>query len=137
VLANHGVNKSNGISIVLSVVLSALVIGWFSAGVLRARPVRVGIVWILLGVSGVAEVIGALVDPNSFDGGDWVGLASTLIEIGALCSFWSSDFYADQRDFPDDAVRPDITWLLAIAVVVGILGGLAGADASQVHVRLG
>ncbi len=43
-LADRGLDQPDRAWVMLSVVASAVVVGWVSAGVLRARPIRIALV---------------------------------------------------------------------------------------------
>ena len=57
-LAWQGVRPDDEVSLVLSVVLGALLVGYVSAGVVRARTVRLAFAWVVLVLSLIAELVG-------------------------------------------------------------------------------
>ena len=62
-LVRHGGRLGDEVSLVLSVVLGALLVGYVSAGVVRARTVRLVLAWVVL----MLGVIGGLVGLVSVD----------------------------------------------------------------------
>ena len=138
-LATRGLSDSDGVWVVLSMVLSALLVGWFGAGVLRGRTVRLVIAWILLVLGTLVTGFGILADLAHLSGWDVLLLLASLGQIGALAAFCSTDYLQWQRSQPADA-GPDITGLVAIAVVVGLLGGItatADGESAPIQLRVG
>lgn len=130
---DRGVRSDNEISIIGSVVLGILLIGYVSAGVVRARTVRLALAWIVLLLSGFAEVV-ALIE--HLDGGALedresllvpAALAATIICLAALWRFHQSAWFAWHRQNRPMRAGTPITQLVAVAMLVGALGGLAGA----------
>ncbi|KQW47681.1 hypothetical protein ASC77_14720 [Nocardioides sp. Root1257] len=135
-LATRGLSDSDGVWVVLSMVLSALIVGWFAAGVLRGRTVRLVLVWILLGLGALFTAIGIVADLEHVGGWDLLLLLVTIGQVGALVAFCSTDYFRWQRSQPADA-GPEISTLVAIAVVVGLLGGMtAAADGTGTPTQL-
>jgi hypothetical protein len=135
-LATRGLSDADGIWVLLSMVLSALVVGWFAAGVLRGRPVRLVLVWIIVVLGTVLTGVGVVVDLSHTSGWDLLLLLVSIGQVGALAAFCSTDYFQWQRARPS-APGPDISALVAIAVVVGLLGGLtAAADGNSAPVQL-
>jgi len=128
-VVQRGLSRSDAVWVALSVVLTAVVVRWFAAGVLRARTGRLVVVWVLL----------ALVLLFSLLSGDLLALAFAAAELAALGAFSSTDYFRRQRS-RHDATSWDLGGLLAIAVVVGVLGGITapvdGNDAPM-HLRIG
>lgn len=121
----------------VSMVLGAVILGYVSAGVVRARPVRVALAWIVLVVSLVGELIAmAFVDAL----GDAVlalaSLATTVVALVALFRFSRTDWYAWQRTRPPRELGAPIGGLVAIGVLVGVLGGVAGASDDGVRMTV-
>jgi len=138
-LASRGLSDSDGVWVVLSMVLSALVVAWFAAGVLRGRTVRLVIVWVLLVVGTVLTGLGVVVDLPHTSGWDLVLLLLSIGQVGALAAFCSSDYFRWQRAHPPEA-GPDISALVSVALVVGLVGGLtapADGKSSPIQVRIG
>lgn len=129
----RGLSRSDPIWVLLSVVLSALVIGWFSAGVLQARRVRLVIAWILLCLSVLLRVFGTLSEPGPR------ALLDLLVSIGqvvALAAFCATPYFRGQRERTQPRSRA-FGCVIAIAVVVGVVGGItAPADGSGASVQL-
>ncbi|MFC6287126.1 hypothetical protein ACFP3Q_16945 [Nocardioides sp. GCM10027113] len=137
-LGARGGRQDDAVSFVVSVVLGGLVVGYVSAGVVRARPVRVVLAWVVLGLALVAEVLGIL---SVGDAGQaaWLilSLATTAAALAGLAAFSSSDWYAWQRTRPAAREGAPIGSLVAIGVLVGVLGGLMGpVDANGIDVRI-
>ncbi len=127
VLADRGANQANAISLLVSMALGALLVGYVSAGVVRARPIRVALAWIVLVMSLVAETVG-LAYVDGFEEGV-VGLASlatTVVSLAALYRFGRTRWYAWQRTRPSTHLGAPIRGLVAIGVLVGVLGGVVG-----------
>ena len=127
VLADRGVNQVNGVSLLGSMALGALLVGYVAAGVIRARPVRVALAWIVLVVSLVAECVGL----GYLDGlreaiVALASLATTVVALVALYRFGRTPWYAWQRTRPPSRHGASIRGLVAIGVVVGVLGGVVG-----------
>lgn len=131
-LLDRGVRSDNEISIVGSIALGMLIVGYVSAGVVRARTIRLALAWIVLALSGIAEAIfvidhaghGALEDSEFLL--TVAGLATTAAALVGLWRFHQSDWFAWHRR-NRAAAKPPITHLVAVGVLVGALGGLAGA----------
>ncbi len=123
-LATRGLSQSNPLWVVLSVVLTAVVVRWFSSGVLRARTGRLVVVWILLGAGLLLGVVGTLSD---LDLSGVLLLALSVGQVVTLAVFCSTPYFQAQRAAPG-AARADLGVILAIAVVVGVLGGLTAPD---------
>jgi hypothetical protein len=139
-LADRGLDQSDFGWVTLSVVATAVVVGWISAGVLRARPVRLALVWLLFVVGAVFSLIG-VIDPGATHGLAVLGLVAAVAQLVALAAFSRSRYFREQRAQPSAGQHPDISGLVLIAVVVGGLGGLTapavGPDLPhQVHVGL-
>ncbi|GAA1777999.1 hypothetical protein GCM10009795_025180 [Nocardioides hankookensis] len=134
-LATRGLSDGDGVWVLLSMVLGALVIAWFSAGVLRARIVRLVVVWIVLVLGALLVAVDVVQNPHT----SWWDLLLLLASIGqvaALGTFCSTDYFRWQRAQPT-AAGPDISTLVAIAVVVGLVGGItAPAEHSDSPIQL-
>lgn len=121
-------------SIPLSMVLGAVIVTWFSYGALTGRTVRLVVVWIFLVLAALVTAV-AVVDSGSA----WSVLdaATSLVQLVAFARFTASDYFAGQRARPRQP-SPPLGGILAIAVVVGVLGGVIGADTDSgayVHVQ--
>ena len=138
-LATRGVSDADGVWVLLSMVLSALVVGWFAIGVLRGRTVRLVLAWIIVALGTVLTGVGVVVHLSHPSGWDLLLLLVSIGQIGALAAFCSTPYFQWRRAQPS-APGPDIGALVAIAVVVGLLGGLtapADGDRSPVQLRVG
>jgi hypothetical protein len=123
----RGAKAENEASLIGSVLLGVLLVVFVSAGVIRARMVRVVLVWVVLALSGLAELVGLFNPDTAADVvGSLVGLATTVVSLVALNQFRQSAWYAWQRTKPPTDQGESISGLLAIAAVVGVLGGLVG-----------
>jgi hypothetical protein len=132
----RGPNESDPVWVVLSVVLSALVVRWFASGVLRARTARLVVVWVLLCLVLLLGIAGTLV---GVDVPGVVGLLVSTGEVIALAVFCSTPYFRRRRA-RRDAPRADLAGILAIAVVVGVLGGVtapAVGDNPPAQLRIG
>lgn len=133
-LSEQGVRFENEVSLVVSVALGALLVAYVSSGVVRARTVRLVLAWIVLLVSLVVELI-ALPEAEVLD---LLSLGSTIVTVAALAVFSRTHWFAWQRDKPSTRQGASIAGLVAVAVLVGVLGGLTGPvdDGVQVDVRV-
>lgn len=128
-ILQRGFNQSGPAWVVLSVVLTAVVVRWFAAGVLRARTGRLVVVWILLSLGLLFSLLG----------GDLLVTAFTAAQLVALGVFSSTDYFRIQRT-RNDATSVEIGGVLVLAVVVGILGGLTAqsdGDNPPIQLRVG
>lgn len=120
---------------VLSMLFGIVIVTFFAHGVMRARMIRFWIVVVLIGLAVVLGVLGLLIDPS------WPGAASAMLSVvqaALLRSYARSDWFAWQRTRP--AGGPSLLPILAVAVLVGVLGGLVGASTDgldDVRVRVG
>ena len=108
----------------ISVPVSTLLVGWFSYGVLTARPVSGMIVLVLLWLGTIAMVLTLLSDPSI---GHAAELAVTIGQVAALHAFRKTEYFAWQRTDPPNrsAGLEPLVW---IALIVGVLGGILGAS---------
>jgi hypothetical protein len=125
-------------SALLSVPLSALVVGWVSYGVLRARMVRTWFAGVLLGLMALLGVVALLVGPSPWD---LVGAVTGVVAFVALVAWTRTDVFARLREDPQ-RLGQSFGALVALAVTVGALGGLTLApgderQGSGVHIRIG
>ncbi|MGN0065327.1 MAG: hypothetical protein ACI379_13895 [Nocardioides sp.] len=137
-LLDRGTRSGDETGMLLSVVLGAVIVGYVSAGVVRARPIRVALAWLVLVLSGGGELF-LLLSGDTQD--ELVGLAlvaTSVVAIAALWSFCLSDWYAWQRGRPSTGLGESIGGLVLIAVVVGVLGGMAAPaeNGIQLNVRV-
>lgn len=119
-------------SLLPSMLLGAVIIGWIAHGVLRARTVRVVLVWIVLFLAGLAYIVGVFDDPS---GWGVAQLAITAVQFVYFVRFTKTPYYAWQRSRPH-ARRPSLAGLVAIAIAVGALGGVVGANDNGFHADL-
>lgn len=136
-LAEQGGRLDDQVSLVLSVVLGALLVGYVSAGVVRARTVRLVLAWVVL----VLSLIGGLLDLVTVDGPGQaalgvLALAAAAVAVAGLAHFRRTDWYAWQRTKPPVHEGASIRELVAIAVLVGALGGVIGAHDDGLDVQL-
>lgn len=135
---DHGVKSDEGLEVVVSMLIGALVIWWFAAGVLSARTGRLVVTWLLLVIAFVAEA--ATVVDEALRG--QVGLpalhlVSTVAMIGSLMWFSTTPYYYWQRTRPRVSA-PSRSGVLAVAVLVGLSAGLVRVDAdAPLQVRVG
>lgn len=126
-LLRQGVRVENEGSVLVSVLLGGLVVGFVSAGVVRARTVRLALAWIVLALALVAETISLVtVDDAGQAGVVLLSLGTTVVALAALARFRRSDWYAWQRGRPPVHEGAPIGQLVAIGVLVGALGGVTG-----------
>lgn len=137
-IAQRGLRPDDEVSVLLSVVLGALLVGWISAGVVRARTGRLVFVHVVLGLT-VLFGMATLFFSRSADDvvSALVALAMSLTQLGALLRFRTTEWFAWQRGRPPVHEGPAISGLVLIAVVVGALGGLVGDGVEDgFHVRI-
>lgn len=136
-LLRRGGRLDDEVSLILSVVLGALVVGFISAGVVRARTVRLVLAWVVLVLSAIFGVIGLFtVDDLTRVAFNAVSLATTAMALVGLAAFSRTDWYAWQRTRPPARDGAPIGKLVAIGVLVGVLGGLTGPVDDTVDVRV-
>lgn len=134
----EGIRSDDQVSLVGSVVLGALLVGYVSAGVVRARTVRLMLAWVGL----VLGVIGGLVGLVSVDDpGQAVlavlSLATAAVALAGLARFRRTDWYAWQRTKSSAHEGAPIGQLVAIGLLVGVLGGVLGGPVEErVDVRI-
>lgn len=136
-LARQGLRLDDEASLALSLLLGPLLVGYVSAGVVRVRTVRLALAWIVLVLSAIGELVGFV----AADAGDVALLASfvtSVVAIAGLASFSRTEWFAWQRTKPSPREGASIGPLVAIAVLVGVLGAVAGPldDGVQVDVRV-
>lgn len=138
-LARRGLTGATAPWPIVSMVLSALVVGWFAAGVLQARPIRTGFVWLILAIAMLLEVIGLF--SRADDLGGWIEFLIAAAPVVLLAAFCRSPYFTELRQSGAHAagVRPAIGGLLALAFITGALGGITApvsGDGDQVHIGL-
>jgi hypothetical protein len=126
-VVRQGGRLDDEVSLALSVVLGAVIVGYVSAGVVRARTVRLAIAWVVLVLAGIGDLVG-LVSPDVAGSTALAvfSLATTAVTLAGLARFHRSDWYAWQRTRPSAHEGAPIGTLVAIGVLVGALGGLVG-----------
>ncbi len=136
-LVRQGGRLDDEVSLVLSVVLGALLVGYVSAGVVRARTVRLVLAWVVLVLSVIGELVGLVsVDDLGQAALAVLSLATTAVALAGLARFRRTDWYAWQRTKPSAPEGAPIGQLVAIGVLVGVLGGLTGPADDGLDVRI-
>jgi hypothetical protein len=136
-LVRLGGRHDDEVSLVLSVVLGALLVGYVSAGVVRARTVRLVLAWVVLVLSVIGGLVGLVsVDDLGQTALAVLSLAATAVALAGLARFRRSDWYAWQRTRPSAHEGAPIGQLVAIGVLVGGLGGLIAAVDDGLDVRV-
>jgi hypothetical protein len=130
--------RTGGFDVVVSMLIGALVIWWFAAGVLSARTVRLVITWVLLVLGAVVELVTVIdVGPPGQGGLPLLRLATSLAMLGSLMWFSTTPYYFWQRSRPRVS-GPSRAGILAVAVLVGLSAGLVHVDdGASVDVQLG
>jgi hypothetical protein len=133
----HGGRVDDEASQVLSMAFGALLVGYVSAGVVRARRVRIVLAWIALALA----FIGALADLVSVDdlgqlAHAVLALAAGAVSLVGLAKFGRSDWYAWQRTRPSARDGASIGRLVVVGVLVGGLGGYVGLVDAGVTTRV-
>lgn len=136
--ADRGVKSDEGLEVVVSMLLGALVIWWFASGVLSARTGRLLVTWLLLVLAFVAETVAVLDEAGRGQVGMPVlHLVSTVAMLGSLAWFSTTPYYSWQRTRPRVS-GPSRSGVLAVAVLVGLSAGLvANDDGAPVRVQVG
>ena len=124
-LMQQGGRLDDEVSVFLSVVLSALVVGYVSAGVVRALTVRLVLAWVVLVLSGLVGLV-SVDDPGRQTALDVASLATTAVALVGLAMFRRTDWYEWQRAKPSANEGAPIGQLVVIGVLVGVVGGLTG-----------
>lgn len=133
----HGGRVGEEQSQILSMVLSAILVGYVSAGVVRARGLRVVLAWVVL----TSGVVGGLVDVVAVDDPGQAAhavfaLVALAVSLVALAKFCGSDWYAWQQTRPPSREGASIGGLVVIGVLVGVLGGYVGMVDTGVTTRV-
>lgn len=115
---------------VVFMALGGLLVGFVASGVLRARTVRLAVVWVVLALGACLYALSIL--DGSGDGWTVLQLGVMVVQMAALASFSGTPYFASMRRDPRQ--RPQLGGLLAIAVIVGVLGGLANPAGSDFSV---
>ena len=108
---------------VLSALLGAVLITFISHGVLRARWVRLSLVVLLIGLSAILELVSLVAEPSGWTAS---ALALSLVQAVLLYRYIQSDWFEHQRQRLPGG--PSLTPILAVAALVGVLGGVLGAE---------
>ena len=128
-LARQGLRSGDDTGMLISMVGGALIVGYVAAGVVRARPVRVALAWIVLVLSLVAELVGlAYVDALGEAAIALASLVTTVVSLVALYGFGRTAWYAWQRTRPPTHLGAPIGELVVLGALVGVLGGLVGVS---------
>lgn len=136
-LLAEGGRLDDAVSLAVSVVLGGLLVGYVSAGVVRARTGRLVIAWAVLLLSLVGELVALVVaDDLGQASAAVVSLATSGVALAGLARFHRSDWYAWQRTRPPVHEGAPIGQLVGIGVLVGVLGGVAGPVDNDLEVRV-
>ena len=135
-LLSQGGRVLDAVSLLVSVVLASLLVGYVSAGVVRARTVRTVLAWCVLVLSLIGGLMALLtVDDVGQATLAGLSLATTVVALAALARFRRTDWYSWQRSQPSPDHGASIGGLVAIGVLVGALGGLIGPVDDGLDVR--
>ncbi|KRF21005.1 hypothetical protein ASG90_00895 [Nocardioides sp. Soil797] len=137
-LVTRGVNPADWPMVVVSMLLTAVIVRWLASGVLRARTVRLAIVWILLSLATGLSLVGLLIDPAATTAVDLVDFAFTVAELVALGAFCRTNWFKNRRRSPNVS-RSALAPLLLVVVATGLLGGLTapfGGDAARMQIDI-
>jgi hypothetical protein len=103
-LVRQGGRLDDEISLVLSVVLGGLLVGYVSAGVVRTRTVRLVLAWVVLVLGVIGELVGLVsVDDPGHAALAVLSLATTAAALAGLTRFRGTDWYTWQRTKPRSA----------------------------------
>jgi hypothetical protein len=136
-VADRGISRSGPFLVLLSMTLTALVVAWFAAGVLRARMPRLAVVWLLLAAGVLLQLVGLM--RGMAGPGALLQLVAAVVQAAALGALCRSAWFRSQREAGRRGAGPEIGAVLALAVVAGALGGLAAppGDDAPVQLRIG
>ena len=136
-LIRQGIRPDDEVSLAISVAIGALVVGYVSAGVVRARTVRLVVAWIVLMVSLIVELVWLMgVDGPGEAAVVLLSVGTTVVSLAGLVRFRRTDWYAWQRRKPPRQRGAPIGQLVAIGVLAGVLGGLTGPADDGLDVRI-
>lgn len=136
-VVRQGFRPDDEVSLLVSVVLGGLLLGYVSAGVVRARTVRLMLAWVVLALGLIAELVGLVPGGDPGRAGVAVlSLTTTAVALAGLARFRHTDWYAWQRTRPPAHVGAPIGQLVAIGVLVGVLGGVAGSVDDGLDLRV-
>ena len=115
--------------VVVSMALGALIVAWFSVGVLTGRTVRLVVVCFLFVVAVIVNAVSLWqAGWDGLTGWPVVALGTSLVDLACLAWFGTTDYFRQQRGLrrhrAADVRRPSLLPLLAIAFAVGLSGGL-------------
>ncbi len=139
VLLSVGGHWDDDGSVLISSAVGAAVVGYVSAGVVRARTLRLVLAWVVMGLGVVAELLGVVFADGV---GDFTVsvllLATSVVTLVALARFHRTDWFRWQRTKPSADEGASIGRLVAIGALVGILGGISGPveNGFQVDVKV-
>jgi hypothetical protein len=136
-VVRHGGRVDDEVSQILSMVLGALLVGYVSAGVVRARRVRIVLAWVVLAlafIGGLADLVS--VDDSGQAAHAVLALAAGAVSLVGLAKFCRSDWHAWQRTRPSAREGASIGRLVVIGVLVGALGGYVGLVDTGVTTRV-
>ena len=136
-LLRQGDRVADQVSLVVSGVLGALLVGYVSAGVVRARTVRLVLARVVLILGLIGGLFGLVsVDDLGQATLALLSLATTAVALAGLARFRRSDWFAWQRTRPSAREGAPIGQLVAVGVLVGVLGGLVGPVDGGLDVRI-
>lgn len=136
-LIAHGVRHAEGFAVAVSVILGALLVGHVAAGVVRGRPIRTVLAWVVLVLSFIAEGL-SVVSEDDLGPGTLAALSlmTTAAALVGLAKFRRTDWCAWQRTRPSAHVGAPIGQLVAIGMLVGALGGVVGSADDRLDMRI-
>lgn len=121
-----------------SMLVAAVVVRWFADGVLRARTVRLVVVWIALSAA-VCLALAGILSGTTATSVDAVTLVFSVGQLVALGLFGTTAYFKACRS-GSEVSAPTVAPLLLIAVATGLLGGMTASlpdgSATQVQIRL-
>lgn len=136
-LVTHGVRHDGGVPAVVSVILGALLVGYVAAGVVRGRPIRTVLAWVVLVLSFIAEGV-SVVSEDDLGRATLAALSlmTTVVALVGLAQFRRTDWCAWQRTWPSVHVGAPIGQLVVIGMLVGALGGVVGSADDRLDMRI-
>jgi hypothetical protein len=139
-LFDRGGRLGDEVSLLLSVAVGALLVGYISAGVVRARTVPLVVAWVVLVLSAIGELVGLVtVDDLGEAALELLPLGTTAVALLGLARFRRTAWYAWQRTKPPAREVAPTGRLVAIGVLVGVLGGAVGSvdDSRDTRISVG
>lgn len=136
-LTEQGLRGGDAVSLGVSVGIGAFLAGYISAGVVRARLIRLVIAWLLLVLSFLAHLAEVASGAASRQGPlAVVSLTLATVLLAGLAAFHRTDWYAWQRRKPPAREGARIGQLVAIGVLVGVVAGVVAPSEDGLNAKI-